>query len=264
MNPLERFAALEDGVRTAIKGDRVGLWTALPGIIVSFNTDKAGSITAVIQPAIKGVIQSQNGTYEAVNLPVLPDVPVVFPRGGGCTLTFPIQVGDECLVIFSSRCIDGWWQSGGIQLPMDLRMHDLSDGFAILGPQSQTRKIENISTDAVQLRSDDGLAYVQLNPTNHYIDVITPTNVTASAGGNITASAGGTIDASAGSSATVTAPTITLNGDVTINGNVSLNGSMGSSGSIAAGGDVTAGSISLNSHIHGGVTPGPFPTGGPQ
>ena len=32
---------------------------------------------------------------------------------------------------------DSWWQSGGIGVPIESRMHDLSDGFAILAPTSQ-------------------------------------------------------------------------------------------------------------------------------
>ncbi|MFW8450019.1 Gp138 family membrane-puncturing spike protein, partial [Klebsiella pneumoniae] len=73
--------------------------------------------------------KDESGAQVSVNLPLLVDVPVVFPRGGGCTLTFPVKPGDECLVIFADRCIDFWWQSGGIQEPVDERMHDLSDAF---------------------------------------------------------------------------------------------------------------------------------------
>lgn len=174
MDPRERFAGEEEALRTAMQGMRAGLWTCLPGIVQSFNTDDPGNVTAVIQPSIMGVVQAQDGTYQAVNLPLLPDVPVVFPRGGGCTLTFPIQPGDECLVVFSSRCIDGWWQSGGVQLPMEPRMHDLSDGFAILGPQSKPNKIANISTTEVQLRSDDGQAFISLNPISYGVTIQSP------------------------------------------------------------------------------------------
>jgi hypothetical protein len=174
MDRRERFAGNEEALRLAMTGMRAAMWTALPGVVVSFNTDDPGKVTAVIQPAIKGVRQKSDGSYEAVNLPVLPDVPVVFPRGGGCTLTFPIKAGDECLVVFSSRCIDAWWQSGGVQLPMEPRMHDLSDGFAILGPQSNPQAIPNISVDAVQLRSDDGATFIELNPTTHAVTITTP------------------------------------------------------------------------------------------
>lgn len=178
MDPRERFADSEEALRAAFQGMRAGLWTCLPGIVQSFNTDDPGNVTAVVQPALKGVVQGPDGNYSAVNLPLLPDVPVVFPRGGGCTLTFPIQPGDECLVVFASRCIDGWWQSGGVQLPMEPRFHDLSDGFAILGPQSKPNKISNISTTAVQLRSDDGQALIGLDPATHAIEITTPASVT--------------------------------------------------------------------------------------
>lgn len=222
MDRRERFAEMEEMLRLAMQANRAGLWTCLPGIIQSFNTDDPDNVTAVVQPSIRGVVQSPAGGYQAVDLPVLPDVPVVFPRGGGCTLTFPIKAGDECLVIFSSRCIDGWWQSGGVQLPMEPRMHDLSDGFAILGPQSNPTKISAISTDAVQLRSDDGQAFIQLNPETHQIDTITPGKITAQAGGDIDATAAGNVSVTVGGNFTAD---VTGSGTITTGGNLSASSS---------------------------------------
>ena len=144
---------------------------SMPGIIQSFDPD---AVTAVVQPAIKGAEQDESGVQVSVNLPLLVDVPVVFPRGGGCTLTFPVKEGDECLVIFADRCIDFWWQSGGIQEPVDGRMHDLSDAFCIVGPQSQAKKIGGISTSAVELRSDDGGTKLSLNPASGAINGTAP------------------------------------------------------------------------------------------
>ncbi len=144
---------------------------SIPGIIQSFDPD---AVTAVVQPAIKGSERDESGAEVSVNLPLLVDVPVVFPRGGGCTLTFPVKAGDECLVIFADRCIDFWWQSGGIQEPVDERMHDLSDAFCIVGPQSQAKKIGGISTSAVELRSDDGETKLSLNPASGVINGTAP------------------------------------------------------------------------------------------
>jgi hypothetical protein len=64
--------------------------------------------------------------------------------------------------VFSSRCIDAWWQSGGVQEAMEARMNDLSDGFAFVGVRSQVRLLPSVSTSTTQLRSDDGTAYVQV------------------------------------------------------------------------------------------------------
>ncbi|MKP63446.1 translation initiation factor IF-2, partial [Salmonella enterica subsp. enterica] len=115
----------------------------------SFDPD---AVTAVVQPAIRSVETDNDGNRVTKPYPLLVDVPVVFPRGGGCTLTFPVKAGDECLVIFADRCIDFWWQNGGVQEPVDDRVHDLSDAFCIVGPQSQAQKISGISMGAAQLR----------------------------------------------------------------------------------------------------------------
>ena len=150
---------------------------AMPGIIQSFDPV---TVTCSVLPAIKGSDASTTGT-ESADLPLLVDVPVVFPRGGGVTLTFPVKTGDECLLIFSDRCIDFWWQSGGVQEPVDTRQHDLSDGFAIVGPQSQAKKISGISANSAQMRSDDSSTYFELNPTTQTINIVAPGgfNVTA-------------------------------------------------------------------------------------
>ncbi|MDI3653270.1 Gp138 family membrane-puncturing spike protein, partial [Pseudomonas aeruginosa] len=153
MNPLER---MDDPIRwlaVAFNGLQSKLWTALPGIIQSFD---AVAMTCTVQPAVQGLVRDEAGNQSPADLPLLLDCPVQFPAGGGCTLTFPVKPGDECLVVFASRCIDSWWQSGGIQAQAELRMHDLSDGFALLGFRSQPRVIGAVSTNSAQLRSDDG------------------------------------------------------------------------------------------------------------
>jgi len=167
----ERWDDPEEALRVALDGLRSGLWTSMPGIIQSFN---AGAVTATVQLAIKGIVHAPDGTAQFVNMPLLVDVPVHFPRGGGCTLTFPVAKDDECLVVFAARCIDGWWQSGGVQAPMDPRIHDLSDGFAFVGFFSQATKIGGISTASTQLRSNDGATYIDLNPSTKKVKIVAP------------------------------------------------------------------------------------------
>ena len=159
MDRRERFDDPQEALRNALAGHQAQVWTALPGIIQSFN---AGAVTASVQPAIKGKVTDQTGKVTTPNLPLLVDVPVVFQRGGGVSLTFPVAAGDECLVVFSARCIDGWWQEGGIQPALDARQHDLSDAFAIVGPYSQRTKIGGVSTTAAQLRTDDGSTLIEV------------------------------------------------------------------------------------------------------
>lgn len=161
-------------MRAAFDGLRSGLWTAMPGIIQSFEASADRPPTATVQPAIKIPIRGADGTITSVALPLLVDCPVQFPSGGNCTLTFPVAPGDEALVVFSSRCIDAWWQSGGIQEQAELRMHDLSDGFVLLGFRSKPRALASVSTSTTQLRSDDGATYVDLDPAGQVVKVKAP------------------------------------------------------------------------------------------
>ncbi len=161
-----RSGELAETLRTLQSSVSSQLRVSMPGIVQSFDAD---SVTCDIQIGIKG----ESGG-ESTNLSVLTNVPVVFQRGGGVTMTFPIKAGDECLLVFGDRCIDFWLQSGDIQETVDEREHDLSDAFAIIGPQSQAKKISGISTSAAQFRSDDGSTYFEINPTTKKIKIVAP------------------------------------------------------------------------------------------
>lgn len=132
-----------------------------PGIVQSFD---AVEQTVTVRVAIKERIRDEFGNLTDVDIPELLDVPVVFPRAGGFILAFPVSVGDECLVVFADQCIDAWWQSGGIQSPVELRRHDLSDAFAIMGAWSQPNRIGTWPTDSVSLQTEDGTTSITLKP----------------------------------------------------------------------------------------------------
>ena len=213
---------------------QTGLWTALPAIVQEFDPE---TLTCVCQPTIKGRIKKPDGSIELVDMPLLLDCPVVFPHAGGCSLTFPVKQGDECLVVFSCRGIDFWWQQGGVQPPPEPRMHDLSDGFAILGVWSQVTKIASVNTSSVQLRSDDGQAFVEINPQSHNVNVNTNGNISAIASGSATLKA---------QSVTIDAPQMTVTGKLTVNGDIVGNG------------------VDLKIHTHSGVQTGNGNTGRPN
>jgi len=161
MDRRERIGDEEETLRAALDGHQAGLWTAMPAMVTRVNLT---TMTIEAQPTIKGTQQRPDGTELPAVMPLCVDVPIVYPSGGGFTLTFPIAEGDECLLVFASRCIDAWWQLGGVQPPLELRMHDLSDGFALVGPRSQPRVIGGVNSTATQLRSDDGQTFVEVGP----------------------------------------------------------------------------------------------------
>jgi len=134
----------------------------MPGIIVSFDPDKQ---TAVVQPAIKRIFTEKG----AVNLPVCVDVPVAFPGGGDFFLTFPVKAGDECILGFSERAIDNWYASGGSQAPAEYRLHDLSDGIAQVGLNSQPKKLTSLQMTGAELRTRSRSTYIRLEDGTIYI-----------------------------------------------------------------------------------------------
>jgi hypothetical protein len=156
----EIYKTLSDTIKSLIR-------VAIPGIIQSFDV---ATQTCVIQPAIREKITNSDYSTSWKDLPLLLDVPIVIPRAGNFALTLPVQQGDECLVIFSDMCIDGWFSLGGLQNQLEKRRHDLSDSFAILGTYSQPNKISNYSTDSAQLRNLSGTQYIELK--NDEINIV--------------------------------------------------------------------------------------------
>ena len=145
MKRLENLNDLEAAIGAALRGALAQTWTAMPAIIGDFDPV---AMTCTAQPAIRARITTPEGREQNATLPLLVDCPVYFPSGGNCTLTFPVKPGDECLVVFASRCIDAWWQSGKVQNQAEVRMHDLSDGFVYVGVRSQPRVLPAVSTRA--------------------------------------------------------------------------------------------------------------------
>lgn len=159
MDRRELFDDPEEAQRMAFEGQAAGLWTALPGIVEAVNL---AAQTVSVQLAIRGMVTNEAGASSPQNMPLLVDVPICWPRAGGFAVTLPVAQGDEVLVVFSARCIDAWWQSGGVQSPLEERMHDLSDGFAIFAPSSQPRKLNDVQSDGVELRNEARSVYMKV------------------------------------------------------------------------------------------------------
>lgn len=179
--------ALEDELTRKVS-DKITsrIKVAEPGIVVSFNKD-AETITALIavteDVVINGILQ------RGIKIKELYDVPIVIPRAGGYCVTLPIQVGDECLLIFADKCIDAWWENSGVQNQIDKRRHDLSDAFAVMGCWSQPKVIPNYSVDSVQVRNDSGTAYVEIKGDDINILTTGVINISSSTSVNIVAPA---------------------------------------------------------------------------
>jgi hypothetical protein len=166
----ERQGDFGELLRQAFDNFGCQIRVAMPGVVTAFNTTQQ---TVNVQLAITERIADTQDNINQITIPELLDVPLVLPRAGGFCLTFPVQVGDECLVVFADMCIDAWWSNGKVQNQIERRRHDLSDAFAILGTWSQPHRISNYSANSAQLRSESGASYIDIKAGE--INIVSPT-----------------------------------------------------------------------------------------
>jgi hypothetical protein len=159
--PIQHRLSVESApITQALHQFECDLRVSIPAEVISF--DAVRQVVSV-QPLIKEQIRVK-AVPTQVTLPILDDVPIVLPMGGGFSLTFPIKPGDECDLVFSDMAFDMWWQSGGVQKQPDgkLYRHDIGDAKAHFGLRNQTRVLTNYSTTSAQMRSDDGTVIVDV------------------------------------------------------------------------------------------------------
>ncbi len=125
------------------------------GIIQSFDKDK--QIATAKIPYGQTVFRRDPKTKQYVSVlidyPPLVDCPVICLGGGGTALTFPVAVGDECLVLFNDRDINKWFAgntSGGVATP---RLHSIADGLIIVGVRSLAHSLTGYDPQREVMRS---------------------------------------------------------------------------------------------------------------
>lgn len=110
------------------------LQIALAETLANLHTATIAKVTAVGEKTIscRPVINREvNG--ESVQLPKFIEVPPLFMQGGTSYTAHPIAVDDYCLLVITERCFDRWYEGQDYRRPAEFRMHDYSDGVAIVG-----------------------------------------------------------------------------------------------------------------------------------
>ena len=191
--------------------------------------------TISVQPVINRVVAGRS-----IELPEFTMVPPVFMQGGGSHTAYPIAVGDYCLLILTERCFDRWYDGADFQSPAEFRMHDYSDGLAIVGV--------NPLASAITIPS----VIQQTGDTNQDGDYTRQGSLVQQGDMEITGD-------------------FILNGDMQVNGNITCSGTISAGNFSGLGGgtmtstsDIKSKGISLTTHTHSGVEPGTGNTGGPQ
>ncbi len=118
-----------DVIRGAIESRLLDLHTSMPGRVVTYDPLTQ---TADVQPVVKRAIGKYDGETEHEELPIIHNVPIEWPGGGGYAMQFPVLPGDHVWLIFSEAATAQWRSTGQVSEPGDLRRHDLSYACAIV------------------------------------------------------------------------------------------------------------------------------------
>ncbi len=119
---LQEFVEQVENVARSVMEE---IHTAIPGKITSFNP---GTGQAVVKPCGTFI----TGAGKRIAYPAVTGVPVIIPQcpSMNIQIAFPINVGDDCLVIISEQELDAWLGGGESENNMKF---DLTSAVAIPG-----------------------------------------------------------------------------------------------------------------------------------
>lgn|GEM_PF-2371422 len=107
--------------------------TTVPGTVVGYEPTTR---RAAIQPAPSLITHGREGRV----LPPIPNVPVMFPGGGGFELVWPLASNDRVTLVVFDRSIDRWLRGEPTYVPNSARMHNLSDVMVL--PQAPSADVD--------------------------------------------------------------------------------------------------------------------------
>ncbi len=125
----------------------------MPGQVLSYD---AGKQRANIQVTVKSGRINENGDRVADEIAVHQSVPCIHLGGGGFRMVSPIAPGDTVLIVYCSRHIGPWLDSGGVTDPGSDQHHSISDAVAICGLRDFAHPLGNAPSDHASIGYDNG------------------------------------------------------------------------------------------------------------
>ena len=195
-------------LRQAMRNQLAEVQTCVPAEILTYDYKKQ---KASVKPCLNRVYTDG----EVTEYPPIHDVPVIFPRSGGASITMPVKKGDPVMIMFSSRSIDEWAENGGTLSPTDNRMHDINDAIAIVGlyPFSQASPAQN--NDDLLIQYDGSSVTLKKGGTAN----VKAKNINAEAAQACTVKA--TTCTITATKVTIDAPDVKITGNLVVAGDIS-------------------------------------------
>jgi hypothetical protein len=153
---FDREADFDSGIEEIVLSMLRGVHTSMPAKVISFDAEKQ---TCSVQP----VLMRKRVDQDAQPLPVIEEVPVVYPGSGDYWITFPLVADSYVLLVFSERALDAWLQEGDVIDPAKRRFFALSDAIAIPGLNPYPSSISPaVETDGLTIRKKDNSSYIKM------------------------------------------------------------------------------------------------------
>lgn len=106
--------------------------------IQSFNSENQ-TVTVTInykQTYVQFETNSQKYVQTLQDYPIIQDCPLIVLGGGKARITFPVNRGDQCILLFNDRDMDTWFQGSTTSPNSTPRLHSFSDCVALIGPNN--------------------------------------------------------------------------------------------------------------------------------
>lgn len=231
---------MEDLLNAMFEYKSTDLYTALPAIVVGVNDNLSG-LSVNVQPAIN--IKHIDG--DVTPRPTILNVPVQMPASSTSAFTFPVNVGDSVLLIFSMNGIDTWKRGvGKSSTPSDFRHHSIRDCVAITGVFPFANSVNNPSKRSWPHSTQDTVMV-------HNIGKGTETEIRMKPSGDIVINTNQNITANC-NTATVNASKVEVNAssmNVDV-GSTNWSGDITHTGNLTNSGTVKSNNVTLSGHQH--------------
>lgn len=191
------------------------LFTNIPARVMSVENYSTQCVIDV-QPIIADIRPEDN---LVTKFPLITDVPVLLPSGGGAIVSVPIQVGDIVQLEVNMRNIENWLEGSTdeVILPNDSRMFHLSDCIAKPCIYSKTSNL-NPNPNDLELRFAGSI--IRLKKDGN-ITISTGGDIIVEQANNIDITNSGNTNLTSGGTVTVDASNTTFTGNVRVDGGIS-------------------------------------------
>ena len=236
---------LESLLRQYITNSVNGIFTSMPGRVIK--VVDAGEQRVDVQPLVSRVKPDES----LLEHPVILSVPLVYPGSRSSQFSFPVEVGDTVLLVFSQRSIQRFKQGAETpHRPINLAKYSRNDAMAVPGLFSFPSAVNNPSKRTLSHDTTDAVV-------THNIGTAQECEIRLKASGDVIINSPGktvvntdTAEINASSSVTVDSPSTTVTGQLLVQGALTYQSGLTGTGSANITGDVIADGISLKNHTH--------------